>query len=207
MGGDGNDTHTIRQALDAVTETADDVNTTAVVEGAVDTVSSGVRSLNLAAYANVENARLTGTADLNLIGSDVNNVLAGNAGDNDITGGFGRDLMIGGIGEDRFDFNTVADTGIGAARDTINDFAAGDDIGPVDLIDLSTIDARSELGNPGNNAFSFIGTDQFTAAGQLRYTDVAAGVIVQGNTSGEGGAEFEILVRNLNELNDGNFVL
>ena len=48
------------------------------------------------------------------------------------------------------------------------------------------------IGGGGDEAFSFIGTAGFTGVGQLRVTQVGADTLVQGNTAGGSGAEFEI---------------
>ena len=52
---------------------------------------------------------------------------------------------------------------------------------------------------PGNQAFAFIGTNAFTAAGQLHYLLDATGerTIIEGNTTGTTGAEFQIQVAGL----------
>ncbi|QJW83606.1 hypothetical protein HK414_04490 [Ramlibacter terrae] len=72
----------------------------------------------------------------------------------------------------------------------ITDFVRGQDD-----IDLSTLDAKS--GTFANDAFSFIGSSGFSAAGQLRYVWSAAkdyGVLY-GNTDTDSAAEFAIRSR------------
>src|SRR5688572_2273040 len=89
---------------------------------------------------------------------------------------------------DIFDFNGVGESVEGANRDRILDFNRADE-----RIDLSTIDARTNVG--GNNAFIFIGNDGFSdRAGELRFTQGNGLVIVQGDTNGDGVANFEIRV-------------
>lgn len=71
----------------------------------VVTASDGSQSLALSADATlitgIADASLLGIGDLNLTGSDADNVLNGNGGDNIIDGGAGDDLLSGGQGADR----------------------------------------------------------------------------------------------------------
>jgi serralysin len=107
-----------------------------------------------------------------------------------------------------FDYNSVSESGPGAAhRDKILDFD-GDD-----LIDLRTIDAKT--GVSGNNAFTFIGKNDFTGddpfklrdgKGELRFNDNGATCTVQGDVNGDGKADFEILVHK-SSLSAGDFLL
>ena len=120
-----------------------------------------------------------------LNGNAGNDVLNGNAGSDILTGGAGTDSLTGGAGNDIFDFNSVSDSPTGLSRDVITDFV-GNGIFTGDQIDLSTIDANSAVG--GNQAFTFIGSGAFTAAGQVRYS----GGILQANTDRDLSAEFEI---------------
>jgi Ca2+-binding RTX toxin-like protein len=100
-------------------------------------------------------------------------------------GGLGSDRMDGGAGSDTFDFNSVSETPTGLNRDLITDFTGNGKLAG-DLIDVSTLDANVLL--PGNQAFAFIGSAAFTAAGQLRYS----GGVLQGSTNANTAAEFEI---------------
>lgn len=83
----GNDTYIV-SAGDTVVENAG---------GGTDTVQSTVTWI---LSLNVENLTLTGTANINGIGSSGNNVLIGNSGNNILAGGFGNDTMVGGEGND-----------------------------------------------------------------------------------------------------------
>jgi hypothetical protein len=74
-----------------------------------------------------------------------------------------------------------------------------------DLIDVAGIDANT--GTSGNQAFTFIGTSAFTAAGQLRYFDDGLNTFIEGNTNGALGAEFQIQVNGLHTFIAADFVL
>ncbi|MGC4095937.1 MAG: calcium-binding protein [Nitrospira sp.] len=87
-----------------------------------------------------------------------------------------------------FDYNSVSESPAGVGRDIIMGFIGHDSFGGQggDRIDLTTIDANTLAS--GNQAFTYIGSAAFTAAGQLRY----AGGLLQGSTDADAAAEFEI---------------
>ncbi|BAY75586.1 hemolysin-type calcium-binding region [Nostoc linckia NIES-25] len=122
-----------------------------------------------------------------LSGGNGNDNINCGAGNDTITGGNGTDLLTGGLGNDIFDFNSLAESQPGGFRDVINDFV-GNGLALGDRIDLSTIDANPFLA--GNQAFSFIGANLFTAVGQVSYI----GGILRANTDVVFGleSEFEI---------------
>ena len=82
-----------------------------------------------------------------------------------------------------FYFATVADVGKGNAQDRITDFVPGED-----RVDFSAIDANTVLA--GDQAFTFIGSAAFSAAGQLRY---ASGVL-SADVNGDKTTDFELLL-------------
>ena len=90
-GGAANDAYIIDRATDLVIEAQ---------AGGVDVVRSANTSLNLTLFANVENAALTGLANLNLDGNAGANLLTGNGGLNVINGAAGSDKLYGGLGSD-----------------------------------------------------------------------------------------------------------
>jgi hypothetical protein len=133
----------------------------------------------------------------NLEGSVFSDILTGNASANRIWGGGNSndDYLKGGGGKDTFIFRSATDSLVGPARDEIADFSPGTGSSSVDKIDVSQIDAKSA--KKGNQAFSFRGTKPFNAPGQLRIKKSGGDIIVEGNTTGNGGAEFEILLKGL----------
>ncbi|MDB5693216.1 MAG: Type secretion C-terminal target domain subclass, partial [Alphaproteobacteria bacterium] len=128
--------------------------------------------------------------------------IAGGHGNDILTGGLGADTLRGGAGDDIFNYRSAADSS-SAAKDTIQDFAAGD------RIDLSRIDA--DAGTAADDAFMFIGSAAFTNhAGELRATDSGGGIwTVQGDINGDGVADIElsVTVADLHPLTGADFVL
>ncbi|WP_332827707.1 hypothetical protein [Ramlibacter sp.] len=186
-GGGGNDTYVINRD-DVIIEAAG---------GGTDLVRS---SITYALGANVEDLELTGTAKLNGTGNAASNGLTGNSGNNKLSGlggsdfltgglgndmlvgGAGRDILVGGGGNDTFDFNALTELGIGNSRDSIRGWDGGD------VIDLRTIDANRTLA--GDQAFTFRGSNAFTASGQVRYDNG----VLQFNTDADAAADFEIVI-------------
>jgi serralysin len=127
-----------------------------------------------------------------LVGDAGNDVLDGGTGGDHMEGGAGVDTMTGGAAEgDKFFFTAASETGVGAGnRDIITDFSHAAN----DKIDLHLIDA--DTASAGDQVFTFIGGAAFTAvAGQLRAEDIDGDKLVQGDTNGDGGADFEILLQ------------
>jgi serralysin len=158
------------------------------------------------------------------VGKDVlysgggNDALDGGADDDILDGGTGRDTLTGGVGADVFQFEQFVnyfegtityDSGVGAAgRDVITDFSRAQG----DKIDLSGIDAQVSFN--GDQAFTFIGTDEFDgAAGQLRYDWVVTPhhahdtTRLSGDVNGDGVADFEITLNGLHALTASDFML
>ena len=192
-GGSGDDQYTVDLAGDLVIE---------VSGGGTDTVQSATISLNLASYANVENASLTGALALNLTGSAQGNGLIGNtaanillgqngddllqggagkdtldggAGADTLQGGTGTDVLTGGADADVFRFVTAAEAGNGTTKDRISDFQAG-----VDALDFSAFMAGGQ----------FIGKAGFTVGNgpQVRFNPGTGAL--QGDITGDGIADF-----------------
>lgn len=119
IGGAGNDTYVISQIEQRISEMAG---------GGVDTVRS---SINYGLVGALENLVLTGTADLNGFGNELNNELTGNAGNNILEGRAGDDRLDGGAGDDQLSGGYGNDTYLfsrGWGRDTIFDNGDGRDV-------------------------------------------------------------------------------
>jgi Ca2+-binding RTX toxin-like protein len=157
-----------------------------------------------------------GAGDDNLSGGDGNDLLHGGTGNDMLLGGAGDDWLYGGDGEDWLEGGTGDDMLFGGAgkdmfnfrpedlggRDTIMDFSAAEG----DRIGLSLIDANSLTA--ANEAFKFIGTGAFShKAGELRYSVVNGGVLVEGDVNGDGIADLSILVANASSLTAKDFIL
>ncbi|WP_284733868.1 MULTISPECIES: calcium-binding protein [unclassified Dyella] len=89
-GGLGNDTYVVDQAGDVIVELEDEGN---------DTVES---SISYTLGATLENLVLTGSADIDGLGNDQDNLLVGNDGNNRLEGGLGNDTLAGGLGDDYY---------------------------------------------------------------------------------------------------------
>ena len=95
------------------------------------------------------------------------------------------------------------DSGVGLGkRDVIADFQHG-----VDKIDLHFADAKTSVGNLGNQDFTFIGGNAISAEGQVRVFTEGANTIVQGSNDGNKLPEFEIQLTGHVTLSVGDFVL
>lgn len=135
-----------------------------------------------------------------LLGGIGNDTINGGANDDDIFGGAGRDALTGGTGSDYFIYQTESDSAFGAAHDVITVFQVG-----IDLIDLRGVDANT--GVSGNQGFTFIGTGNFTAAGQLRVVQENGHTTIYGNTDADSTPEFQIELSGTLTLHSHDFFL
>ena len=138
-----------------------------------------------------------------LDGGDGNDGVYGGGGKDTLTGGAGADTLFGGTEADSFVFASLGDFSTDPlALDTISDFSHADK----DKITLTAIDANA--GTAADDAFVFIGSAGFShAVGQLRYDVTLAGVTVQGDTDGDGIADFNLVVLGVGSLVAGDFHL
>ncbi len=155
-----------------------------------------------------------------LHGSGSNNTLLGLAGDDTIRGGGGRDTIDGGAGADLVDGGAGKDTLTGGAARDVFQFRDGDfgatraladlitDFSHADAekIHLSLVDANTTAG--ANQAFAWIGNGAFTGvAGQLHYAQAGGNTYVEGDTNGDGAADFVIALTGTVNLVASDFVL
>ena len=110
-GGAGDDTYVVDDAGDVVVENAD--------EGVNDFVRFDCQ---LHAVVQCREPELTGAANIDGTGNDLNNTITGNAGDNILDGGVGADSMGGGFGNDTYVVDDVGDMvieSLNAGTDTV----------------------------------------------------------------------------------------
>ena len=134
-----------------------------------------------------------GSQDDVLDGSAGNDRLFGGSGDDTISGGLDKDILVGGRGADVFFFKSTTESEV-LAFDVIKDFERG-----VDIVDIA--------GVPGT--LDFIGLNGFSGAGnELRYSVTAKGhSVVRIDLDGDSVADFKLLLRNVDTLDAGDFVL
>lgn len=138
---------------------------------------------DLLAGGNGNDGLTGGRGDDGLDGGKGNDRLNGGAGRDLLIGGAGVDLLAGGAGVDRFRFKDESDSRPGRP-DRITDFQS-------DLIDLSSIDARSATAR--DNKFVYIGGAEFSGqAGELRFENST----LQADTTGDGHLDFELFLAN-----------
>ena len=164
--------------------------------------------LGIAYECNIEDA----------IGSAYADTLQGNALGNDLAGGAGSDLLIGGLGSDSlyggadkvkdiFDFNAIAESKTGAARDKVYDF-----VSKIDKIDLGGIDANTAKAKAGDQVFTFSGTTAKANSVWYKVTDVDGDklnddLVIYGDVSGDAKADFEIGLVGVTTLLASDFAL
>ncbi len=145
IGGLGNDTYVLHAAADTIVENSGEGIDTAVI-AYNNTIANSILLINLLddpQLANVENVTITGTGVFDIVGSNSNGILTGNASANAIVGGLGDDTLIGGLGHDTLTGGGGTNTFVyhktdGASAnnsDTIIDFTPGNG----DKIDISDI--------------------------------------------------------------------
>lgn len=150
------------------------------------------------------NDMLSGGLDADkLYGGEGADVLKGDDGADWLEGGAARDRFYGGAGADTFVFRDGDLAGLtSSTSDQIHDFSQADG----DRIRLSLIDSDATLA--GDQAFSFVGTNAFSGtAGELRFEQIGGNTYVQGDTNGDGVADFWIRVDGLHTFVSGDFIL
>ncbi len=143
-----------------------------------------------------------GSEDDTLNGGAGDDEMNGGTGDDDLTGGLGADIQTGGDGADTFFYSSrLESTKKASGRDSILDFdrAEGDEI------HLTAIDAKK---GKGNQDFKWIGKKDFgDNKGELRYKVKNGDAWVEGDTDGNGKADFVIVVADVTKLKAGDFDL
>jgi len=173
-----------------------------------DTLSGGLNSTVMKGGAG-DDLISGGSRNDVLRGEDGNDTIAGGSEHDRLWGGLGQDVLTGGGEKDRFMFGAVEHS-LAGAGDTITDFKAPNSrtgLETFDLIHLARIDADATSAGT-DDAFTWIADAAFTgAAGELRYEIVGPDLVVQGDTDGNGTADFEITLTGVSELTEADFVL
>jgi Ca2+-binding RTX toxin-like protein len=152
----------------------------------------------LAAAPLMHHLILTGTADIDGTGNELNNTILGNAGNNTLVGGAGNDVLDGGNGKDRMFGDAGNDLLYGGAGNDSLQGGAGDDVlvggGGNDLV----------YGGDGNDALhDGDGSDQLVmgAGDDFAYGGAGSDYLYggTGNDTGYGGSGIDVFV-----LGDGN---
>jgi hypothetical protein len=141
-----------------------------------------------------------------IAGAAAKEILDGGAGNDFLAGGLGADTLTGGAGNDTFVYFTAKDSGATRlTRDTILDFQGAGTSGG-DVLDLRAIDIDSKTA--GVQGLTWIGQNgTFIHAGDLRMVQDGHDTLIQGDTNGDGKADFTIdLVGTLN-IDDHDILL
>lgn len=142
IGGTGDDTYYIDSAKDIINE---------LIGQGKDTVFS---SISYVLAANIENITLTGDANLDATGNDINNIITGNNGKNILTGGKGNDIYIIGEGDTVIE---LENEGIDSIQSSVSYNLSNSHIENLSLLGKDNIDAignhlnNTLTGNEGNN--------------------------------------------------------
>lgn len=210
---------------DDIYQIFEDLTDTIIDTGGVDTIRATVGT-DLEDYPEIENLTMVidysgrpllgNGLDNELIdwggsnrldGRDGDDYLNAEAGNDVLIGGLGTDFMLGGHGRDRFEFRSVEEIGTGeTTRDVIWDFKP-----TADKINLGSIDANEQFS--GNQAFQLLGFAEFTGkSGELRWVyeqraDLSAATLVEGDTDGDGIADFQIELNGRLPMYAADFIL
>ena len=158
-----------------------------------------------------------GDGNDNISGASGDDILHGDAGDDQLFGDNGKDMLFGGDGDDYLDGGNAKDTLNGGAGNDVmrggngKDIFAITDLGGIDeildfskneKIDLSGLDA---IDGGDIDAFSWIGSSAFSnTAGELRAFKNGGQNFVEGDTNGDGVADFTIITNVL--VDEGDFI-
>ena len=131
-----------------------------------------------------------------MYGDEGNDTLVGGADYEFLSGGVGADRLTGGGGADIFGFASVAEGGIGAARDTITDFDSTSGNGE-DLLDLG-----------GFGGLAFV-TGRFSGdgGGEVRALVRAGYSTVQVDADGNGTVDLEVALLGTQAITADNLIL
>lgn len=134
-----------------------------------------------------------------LLGENGNDSLYGGAGADTLNGGLGTDVLAGGSDtlRDVFVFAFATESGMGPGRDLVANFKSG-----TDKLDFADFDADSVTA--GDQSLAFNGS--VAAAHKLWTVDIGADLLLRGDVTGDGVADFEIQIKAINSLQVTDFI-
>ena len=141
-----------------------------------------------------------GSGNDKVLGEMGDDSLSGGAGQDWLSGGFGRDTLTGEAGADIFFFKAMGESAPTHA-DMITDFSRMEG----DRIDLRLMDA--DTGLAGNQAFSLISGGFTGNAAELVQQVVGADMVVSADMTGDGMADFTILLQGVAAMTAADFIL
>jgi Ca2+-binding RTX toxin-like protein len=204
-GGSGTDTADYSDKTTAVKVTLNgSTNDTVYVNNSAEDTIKNIENINGGSGADT----ITGDAYANTLkGNSGNDTLNGGAGADTLIGGTGTDKLFGGVDKvrDVFDFNSIAESKVGTARDKVYNFLKG-----IDDLDLKPIDANTKVS--GDQAFKFAGTKAganslWYAAKDVDGSTATKDIIVYGDVNGDAKADFEIGLVGVTSIAATDFVL
>jgi serralysin len=139
-----------------------------------------------------------------LSGAGGRDALSGGGGNDTLVGGAGGDTLTGGTGADIFYYAAAASAPIAGPGDQIADFEPG-----YDRIDLRRIDAVAGGADDAFHLTAGGGTAGFaTVAGDLRHFASSGGqTVVEGDITGDGSADFRIVLSGIFSIGAADFIL
>ena len=198
-GGAGNDKYNGGAGIDTVKYTS------AIAGITVDLVKSTATSTAGKDAAKIGTDTLSGIE--NVIAGNFNDIVKGSKVANVLTGGLGSDSLYGGADKvkDIFDFNAIAESKTGTARDKIYDF-----VSKIDKLDLAGIDANTTKAS--DQTFAFSGTTAKANSVWYKVADVDGNattkdIVVYGDVNGDAKADFEIGLVGVTAVVAADFVL
>ncbi|HZH53691.1 MAG TPA: PQQ-dependent sugar dehydrogenase [Microvirga sp.] len=211
-GGPGRDTMAGGSGIDTVSYAGSALGVTVDLNRSVQRSRGDAAGDVLSSFENIAGSSradvLTGNKLANVLtGGRGNDRLSGRSGDDLLDGGPGSDRLFGGAGQDTLDGGPGRDLfrWRGVLESTVSQPDLVLDFRRPDRLDLAQIDADRTRG--GNQGFAFVGTGEFTAAGQVRYAVEGAQTHVFLNVDADSQAEGMILLAGVHTLRGGDFLL
>jgi len=137
-----------------------------------------------------------GNGDDTIMGQAGKDTLKGGKGADALYGGNGTDRLSGGKSDDMFIFKSVREI----RGDEITDFAPGD------LVDLSQVDGDSTAS--GTQRFDYIGGSNFSGTGgEVRSVQRDRDTVLEGDVTGDGKRDFQIILAGVQNFTEGDLLL